>query len=168
MKDNSKYGHLIQMATECGYEESLGLGLMKVNDSMCPNCNAYFVHWVVPEGRSRELKQGHPPHIHKENEILFFIGMDPENPHDLGGTFEISFGEEMERHVIDKSCCLTIPGGLPHGRYIVRETHRPWMFLRIHEGAARTEYPRLDLLSDEERAQIEHPEYWVPVGFDEE
>lgn len=168
MKDNTKYGKYIQYTPDCGYEESLGPGIMKIDNSMCPGCNAYYVHFCVPGGIPKETEVGHPPHIHKENEMLFFIGLDPDNPEDLGGTFEFSFGEEMERHVIDKSCCLTIPSGLPHGRYIIHETRKPWLFVRVHESAARSELPRQDLLTEEERSKIQHPEHWSAVGFDEE
>ena len=167
MKDHTKYGKYIQLMKDCCYEESQGPGILAIEHSMCPNANTYFVHWVVPDGTQKEPQVGHPPHVHKENELLFFIGGDPEHPEELGGVFEISFGEEMERHIIDKTCCITIPGGLPHGRYIIHDTKRAWMFVRVHEGPARTEKPRQDLLSAEERAQIRYPKQWAIAGFDE-
>lgn len=160
MKDGTKYGKYIHISSESSYEESLGPGILGITSKMCKGCYSYYVHWVLPDGKPKESVVGHPPHVHRENEMIFFIGMDPEHPEDLGATFEFSFGEEMERHVIDKTCCLTIPAGLPHGRYVIHETRRPWMFIRAHEAVDRTEKPRTDLLTEKEKGAFENLDYW--------
>lgn len=39
-----------------------------------------------------------------------FIGADPENPHDLGGEFEIDL--DGEKHIINKTSAILVPEGI--------------------------------------------------------
>ena len=55
---------------------------------------------------------GPAPHTHDFDEILGFLGTNPEDIHDLGGEMEIWL--EDEKHVIDKSCVVFIPKGMKH------------------------------------------------------
>jgi hypothetical protein len=63
------------------------------------------------------------PHWHDCDEIIGFIGNDPENPSDLGG--EIEFWLEDEQHIITKSCYIFVPKGMKHCPLIVRRVDRP-------------------------------------------
>ncbi len=171
MNDNTKYGKLIQRSEDFDYPEihqTHGKGLNIIDNKLIDglNCNLYFSHWVVPEGFQIDPDVGHPPHVHRENELLFCIGTNPEDPYDLGGTFEISFGEEMERHIVTRSCVVCIPGGTVHGLYIVHETHRPWLFIRCHEADHRSELNRPDLLTPEQLASIKHWDIWESTDWD--
>jgi hypothetical protein len=53
-----------------------------------------------------------PAHTHDYDEVLGFMGSDPENPHDLGG--ELEFWLDDERHILTKSCMIFVPRGLKH------------------------------------------------------
>jgi hypothetical protein len=65
--------------------------------------------WYTPGG-ARDL---HPePHKHDFDEVLGFIGNNPEAPTDLGA--EIELWIDGEKHLINKSCLVFIPKGLPH------------------------------------------------------
>ena len=137
---------------------------------------SYSLHWnmpfdermqpAVPEG---QRIVGHPPHKHKENEILFLFGSDPDDPWDLGATVEMCIGPDMERFVIERSCCLSIPADTPHGFYHISRCTRPWMFVEVHEGSEKTEKFLWDYLTPEEIASI--PEnmmkMWVDTGYDD-
>jgi len=132
--------------------------------------NSYYsAHWVLPTpggkepGKKRSV--GHPPHMHKENEVIMLIGTDVEDPYDLGGTVEFCFGKDMEKHVFTRSCTIMIPGGTPHGFYHVAEVHRPFLFVSVQEASPRTEKFLWEYLTPEEIASIEHPEKWKDVGF---
>ena len=62
------------------------------------NC-FYSAHWNLtkkPDPDTGIRKAGHPPHMHKENEIIMLIGMNPEEPYDLGATVEFCIGQDME------------------------------------------------------------------------
>jgi len=63
------------------------------------------------------------PHRHDCDEIIGFIGNNPEDPSDLGG--EIEFWLEDERHIITKSCYIFVPKGMKHCPLIVKRADRP-------------------------------------------
>ncbi len=136
----------------------------------------YSIHWNMPFDESEKPKAapgqryvGHPPHMHKENELLFLLSGDPNDLQDLGAEVEMCFGPEMEKHVITRSCCLRIPGGLPHGFYHVNSCTRPWLLVEIQEANPKTEKFLWEYLTKEELASIpeDRMKYlWVDTGFD--
>jgi len=69
-----------------------------------------------------------PPHKHGCDEILFFIGMDPENPTDLGGEVEIALGDDWEKNIITTSAVICLPPGVNHCPMYVRKVTRPFYF----------------------------------------
>jgi mannose-6-phosphate isomerase-like protein (cupin superfamily) len=73
--------------------------------------------------------EGTPAHIHDYDEVLGFIGSDPENPHDLGG--EVEFWMEDEKYILTKSCLIFVPKGLRHCPLRVIKVDRPMLFLAV-------------------------------------
>lgn len=71
--------------------------------------------WCRPNA---EMIRSHPeshvarPHTHVFPEIIGFVGTDPENPLDLGGTVE--FWIDGECHHLTKSTMVFIPPNMPH------------------------------------------------------
>ncbi len=134
------------------------------------NCY-YSAHWNNVKEREPETggprKVGHPPHMHKENEIIMLIGMNPEDPYDLGATVEFCCGPNMEKHTFTRSVTIMVPGGTPHGFYRTVECHRPFYFVSVQEAVNRTEKFLWEYLTPEEIAAIPHPEKWVDVGYDD-
>ena len=52
-------------------------------------------------------------HCHDDaDELIGFIGSDPENPNDLGGEIEFTIGGEA--HLLTKSTIIFAPAGLAH------------------------------------------------------
>jgi hypothetical protein len=75
-------------------------------------------------------EEGTPSHVHNDfNEIIGFIGNDPENPEHLGGKVELWM--EDEKYMLDKSCLIWIPKGLRHCPLRVIEVNQPILFLAI-------------------------------------
>ena len=135
--------------------------------------NFISAHWCLPtppadkNAAPKKKGVGHPPHMHKETEIIMLIGMNPNDPYELGATVEFSFGKEMEQSVFTRSCTIIIPGGTPHGYFRITECTKPFMFIQIQEAVNRTEKFLWEYLTAEEKANIEHPEIWVDTGFDD-
>ena len=134
----------------------------------------YSVHWCLPpkekpaaENTPAKKKVGHPPHIHKENEIIMLMGSDPDNPYDLGATVEFSLGADMKQYTFTRSVTVMIPAGMPHGTFRTIECHRPFMFVQVQEAPKRTEKFLWEYLTQEEIDSIEHKEMWKDVGFDD-
>lgn len=74
-------------------------------------------------------KEGTPAHTHEFDEIIGFLGGDPQNPHDLCG--EVEFWLEDEKYILNKSCLIFVPKGLRHCPLRVTRVDRPLLFLAI-------------------------------------
>ena len=130
--------------------------------------NFFSVHWNMPTPRVEGGDQvGHPPHMHKETEVMMLIGMDPEDPYDLGAEVEFCIGEDMKKHVFTRSCTIVIPGGTPHGFYRVVEAKKPWMFVQVQEATPRTEKFLWHYLTEEQISNIKNCDFWKDTGFDD-
>ena len=70
-----------------------------MDGTLAEGSHFYLIHWVVP-GFAANLGDfkyaGHPPHIHKDAELLFHIGTDPKNPMDLGAEVVMYLGPEWK------------------------------------------------------------------------
>lgn len=163
-----KYGHMIQYANgrNGNLEHDLGHYVQYLDCDDVPWANLYSAHWTSAEDHYADADVGHPPHEHKEMELIFLIGTNPEDPLDLGADVDFSLGEEMEHHVISQSCCLVMPGGLIHGSFIPRNVRRPYILFRIHQALRMSEYPHQELLPEHVRKKITHHELWAPVNWD--
>jgi len=64
------------------------------------------------------------PHTHDFDEVLAFIGNDPDNLGDLGGQVEQTIAGET--HIITKSCVIFVPKGTVHGPLVIRRVDRPF------------------------------------------
>jgi hypothetical protein len=63
------------------------------------------------------------PHTHEFDEVLAYIGMDPENPKALNG--EVEFWIEDEKLTLTESCIVYVPKGLKHCPMHIRRADRP-------------------------------------------
>lgn len=64
------------------------------------------------------------PHTHDFDEVLAFIGNNPDDPYDLGGQVEQTI--DGETHIITKSCVVFVPKGTVHGPLVIRRVDRPF------------------------------------------
>lgn len=64
-----------------------------------------------------------PTHTHDFDEVLAFMGSDPENPRDLHGEVELWLGGE--RHILTESCMVFVPRGLEHCPMNILRADRP-------------------------------------------
>ena len=63
------------------------------------------------------------PHSHDGNEILGFLGSNPDDPSDLGGEVEIYI--EGEQHILTKSTYIYLPAGVKHVPLYINRVDRP-------------------------------------------
>lgn len=75
-------------------------------------------------------------HTHDFDEVLNFIGTDPENPHDLGAEVEMQLGDE--KHTINTTTSIFIPKGLPHCPMSHKRVDRPYLLVVV---ALNDQYP---------------------------
>jgi hypothetical protein len=113
----------------------------------------YVVHWVIPGIPFSGI--GHPPHIHKEPELLFHIGSNPDDPMDLGSEIEMYMGEEMEKYTFNRSTCIYIPPNLVHAPWKPLNTIRPFIMIQVNQAPKKTEKFLLHILPKEIRDKVD-------------
>ena len=133
--------------------------IARIDDTVLKGCHFNSVHWNLryPNGVPGVTEWGtitHGPHSHKDGEQLVFIGMDPENPYELGAEVELCMGPEMEKHTITKSTFVYIPPNLVHCPYTIKKIDKPFMFLQILQGPIHTEKPHKDLVPEKDRDKM--------------
>jgi hypothetical protein len=62
-------------------------------------------------------------HTHDFDEVICFVGVNREDPHDLGG--EVVVWLDGEKVVLNKSCLIYLPSGMPHGPVQINRIDRP-------------------------------------------
>lgn len=65
-------------------------------------------------------------HTHEHDEILFFLGLDPQDIASLGAEVAMEIGEEQEEHIIRESAVVVVPRGLSHGPFTTLKVDRPF------------------------------------------
>ena len=75
-------------------------------------------------------KIGSPQHTHDFDEVVGFIGSDPQNPKELNGEvefwIEVRLGNEV--HTVTKSCLIFCPKGIRHCPLRVIRADKPILF----------------------------------------
>jgi hypothetical protein len=77
-------------------------------------------------------QRGVGSHVHPTDEVLFFLGIDPDNADSLGAEIEIDLGKEQERYLFNRSSAVLCPAGLPHAPIVTRWVDKPFAFLLIN------------------------------------
>jgi hypothetical protein len=66
-------------------------------------------------------------HTHDFDEVLCFIGADPEHPRELGGEIEFHIGDET--HTFSKTTTIFVPKGVPHCPFMHNRVDRPFLLV---------------------------------------
>jgi hypothetical protein len=185
----TKYGkYFIQYGiTTPKIEGELRPVIARVDNAVAEGSYFYLVHWMFPsegpgfgavdseiwrtqygnlsEKMFTHPMAGHPPHIHKDAELLFHIGTDPNNPMDLGAEVQMYMGPEMERHTFTKSTVIWIPPNFIHAPWKPLKTTRPWIFIEVNQGPSHTEKSFRQLLPKELREATPWAKMWPDEGY---
>ncbi len=65
------------------------------------------------------------------DEVLVYIGTDPNHMDSLGAEIEIDMGIEHERYLINKPSAVVCPAGTPHPTQVTRWVDKPFAFLAV-------------------------------------
>ena len=159
----TKYGKYFFRELKPYEQRGPGATIARLDDGVIKGSHFYWVLLMPTLPAPRDIV-GHPPHIHKDAELLFHIGTNPDDPTDLGAEVELCMGPELEKHVITKSCVVYIPPGFIHAPWRPIKTWRPWIFIEAIQAPMHTEkfYPQL--LSNEERDEVDWSR-WQDKGY---
>ncbi len=140
-----------------GLQKGPGKVIFRLDDNVMKGCNFYWVMMMMPHPAAEPLipMRGHPPHIHKDVELLFHIGTNPDDPLDLGAEVEIYMGPEMERHVFNKTTVIYIPPNFIHAPWRPLKAERPWIFIEVNQGSVHTEKSFRQLLPKDIRDSMD-------------
>lgn len=114
--------HTTQGDKEHGYADR-ATRILWLEDEIMKGASSVILSWYW---KATE-KEGSPSHVHDFDEIIGFIGSDPQNPSDLGG--EVELWLEDEQYFLTKSCLVFAPKGLRHCPLRVTRVERPILFL---------------------------------------
>jgi hypothetical protein len=93
-----------------------GMRLLHMEDDMAKG--SFYVDYVWFYEGYGQAPMG--VHDHEWPELMVMTGCDPQNPHDVGGTFSVDL--DGETHYVNKSTLICIPAHVQHC---------PWKFLEI-------------------------------------
>jgi hypothetical protein len=145
----------------------LGPFLARLDNNVVKGSHFYMVHWVLPRTENHlgdYPYAGHPPHIHRDAELLFHLGTNPDDPMDLGAEVEIYMGPELERHVITRTTVIYIPPNFIHAPWRPLKTVRPWIFIEVNQGPMHTEKSFKQVLPKEARERVDWSR-WKDEGY---
>ncbi len=81
--------------------------------------------------RCGKWHRGGEAHTHPEEEILCFLGLDPDDLSYLGAELELGMGKDYERHIFNKPTVAICPKGFPHLPLITRWVDKPYGFIVV-------------------------------------
>jgi hypothetical protein len=142
----------------------LGQILQRFDNNSVKGSHFYFLHWIMPD-LDIDFGVGHPPHTHDSAEILFHIGTNPDDPTDLGAEIEFFMGEEMERHVVDKTTAIFIPPNVIHAPWKPLRIDRPFLFLEVNQELTHTQKFYPEVLPEELRKTVDWDQ-WENKGYE--
>jgi len=90
-----------------------------LNDQVLPESNQYFmITWY-----QQPVMLCPGSHVHDTDEIIGFVGSDPEHPEELNG--KVIFWMDGEWITITKSAIIYVPAGMSHCPYIMEDITKP-------------------------------------------
>lgn len=75
---------------------------------------------------------GPGPHTHDFDEVIGFLGTNPQNTRELGGEMELWLDDE--KYLLSNTCLVFIPRGLRHCPMIARQVIRPFIHFTAGNG----------------------------------
>ena len=137
----SKYAKFIitePLVEEHGYEEKdppdVHSAMAYLDGGILQGAPYVETHWF-----HKPTKYSPKQHSHDFDEVLAFMGGDPEHPMEMNGEVELYI--EDERHVLTKSCLVYIPAGTKHCPMNILRADRP--IFHFSTGVTSKAYERL-------------------------
>ena len=102
--------------------------LLFIDSKVVPGAFQMNTTWYINAPDFRPLPY-HEEHTHEYDELIGFLGSNPDDKYDLGGVIEVSINGEV--HHLTKSSIIFIPGGMKHLPLSILELHRPILHFSI-------------------------------------
>jgi len=99
-----------------------------MDSNVVPGAFQMNTSWYMSASDMRPLLR-HDEHVHIFDEMIGFLGSDPNDPYDLGGVVEIGINGELHR--LTKTSIIFMPAGVKHLPLSIIELHRPILHFSI-------------------------------------
>jgi hypothetical protein len=118
-----------------GFDHAPGLTqILMVNGEILPGSFHINCAWIAPGPNPG----AYPAHMHPYDEIIGFIGTNPDDPTDLGAVAELWIDDE--KYTITESFLAYLPKNVPHCPLTVADVKRPILHFDIQIAEARPEF----------------------------
>jgi hypothetical protein len=71
------------------------------------------------------------PHTHDYNQVMLFLGCNPNDMGELGAEIELGLGEDGETYMITTSSVATIPAGMAHYPAHINKMDRRFVYMEV-------------------------------------
>ena len=102
-----------------------------MEDSFMPGAMYHEIMWYCAP-----REPGPPTHTHDFDEIIGFVGGDPEAPKELNAVVRFFLGDEW--YTFTKSVLIYVPAGMEHSPISIESVEKP--FIHFSGGAATGSY----------------------------
>ena len=102
--------------------------LLYMDSSVVPGAFQMNTSWYINAPDFDPLPY-HEEHVHDFDELVGFLGSNPEDKNDLGGVIEIGINGELHR--LTKSSIIFMPAGMKHLPLRIVELHRPILHFSV-------------------------------------
>ena len=102
--------------------------LLWMDSKVVPGAFQMNTSWYMSASDVRPLLK-HEEHSHDFDEIIGFLGSDPENPYELGGEIEVGINGELHR--LTKSSIIFLPAGIKHLPLSLLRVDRPILHFSV-------------------------------------
>ena len=102
--------------------------LLYMDSHVVPGAFQMNTTWYVHAPDFRPLPY-HEEHVHDFDELVGFLGSDPNDKYDLGGVIEIGINGELHR--LTKSSIIFMPAGMKHLPLSILELRRPILHFSV-------------------------------------
>ena len=102
--------------------------LLWMDTNVVPGAFQMNLSWYHSASEMRPLYK-HDEHSHDFDELIGFIGSNPEDPYDLGGVVEVGINGELHR--LTKSSIIFLPRNMKHLPLSIISLERPILHFSI-------------------------------------
>ena len=136
MNDEGEYGKYVVSTLQAPFiPESFqkiykqwGRRLLWIDNNVVPGAFQMNISWYHSAPDMRPLYK-HDEHSHDFDELIGFIGSNPDDPEDLGGVIEVGINGEMHR--LTRSSIIFMPAGMKHLPLSIINLERPILHFSI-------------------------------------
>ena len=122
--------------------------LLYMDSHMVPGAFQMNTTWYINAPDFRPLPY-HEEHVHDFDELVGFLGSDPNDKYDLGGVIEIGINGELHR--LTKSSIIFMPAGMKHLPLSILELRRPILHFSVSMNPTYYAKRTMDMEKKEEK-----------------